>query len=343
MKYFKIFLIFYIQIKYFSLTASGIIQNYYTEVNRAELFISELKYKKAEKIYFKLSKKTQLQSIECHNALVCSSKINNIDKFIYYSKILICYGVPRNYFKQQKFKKLIDSEKWKKRFENQSMDIIFDSFYRKKIEELFKLDQLSRSYNNVDSIKKYDYIIADSITSYVMKYGYPTEKKIGIWLANDSTIKVNNPFDIILLHQLKYQSKINIEFVKKHIKSGDIRPVKISLFNGWLETREEELKLSCCNWGQLIFAQINNQIYICSNLVDKKISDNRHLFYLEPLSDLKKKIEFHYLIEKSFIFGIANSVVLIKRNDPSEEILKYTKMGMTLYRTLSSNEKFIEL
>ena len=83
--------------------ANDQIEKYYSLVNRAEISITESKFKDALHFYEEASKIKTLFSYDAHNALLCAIETNNVKKAISYAKLLLQKGVPVPYFYQQKF------------------------------------------------------------------------------------------------------------------------------------------------------------------------------------------------------------------------------------------------
>jgi hypothetical protein len=321
---------------------SKFLSPYYSKIHKAEILICEGNYLEAIKLYKSAFQYKIYFSIDIYNALICTGKVSDFKSFKEISYYAIKAGIPVSIFKKSIFIDIIKHPMYKKLFfqlEKQSEIIkAKNKEYNEKIEALFKMDQFYRINENLDSIKHYDNLVCDSMKKYISSFGFPSERKIGVLMKNDTTILSNSLVDIILQHQMKYNACISLQDIIQYIQYGEMRSSKLSYFSTWKP--EFNIELGCGD-QEIVYAQVNDQLYICSKDKESIIDRYREKYFLEPLHELKIKINFHYFIDNSFKLTGYN-YVYSERTDPSSRIKELQNAGMELFKILNSIDPYFK-
>ncbi len=291
------------------------VKKYHLLVNDAELSISSHNLPKALKKYEKAFKYHNSHFVfDLHNAFLTACNLNKIDLSKKYGSQLILKGVPKSYFNQKCFQCLNNNSKWDEFFSS-NYDSLHNEYLkkinenlRKSIENLNNFDQKYRGPQKNNNLENVDQTVNDSLIFLLQKYGYPTEDKVGIWMTNDSTISYNSPFDIMILHQFQTENgKDFISTLKNAVIQGNLKPVKLSFINGFIN--DEEVKFGCIENKQVVMYQINEFVYKCDCEKIKLIDKRREKYFLEPIKELIKKIDYRANFKTGYKLNIAYSFV----------------------------------
>lgn len=284
------------------------IRKYYSLVNQAELHITDRAYPEALTCYLKASKIKKLFSYDAHNALLCAVETSRFATAIRYAEILIRKGVPLVFFHQRKFVRLTQSPEWQAFTAKGAGQITANTDLRKKIDDLIVLDQKYRGDNlkYADSLVIVDSVIRLELNQIMAQYGYPSEDLTGLWMHSDSTFFLRNPLDILLLHAMKDNADDLVGPLLHSVEKGDMHPLKFVMLSAYI-SKPNNYNYSCNGNNQVVYMQVANEIFTCCCELEKQIDANRNKIYLEPVSDLKKKIEYGFRQDRRFKLNISYS------------------------------------
>jgi hypothetical protein len=322
------------------------VKKYYCLVNKAELAIVEGKIKNASQYFLKSFKLMNPNSYDLQNAFVCAIYLKDSLLYQYYGELLIKRGANSNFFKQNKFGNIVENPIWKRFIEknylkfNTYYQANYDSVYRKTIDSLFELDQNSRFIYDTITMKKIDDQIQPMLVNLLESKGYPHDAQIGIWVRNDTFFRHNNPLDLMLLHQFKAGNGDQfLPNLKKAVFEGKMHPMKLSFFSGLVS--DSTLNFGCHYWNQIIYAQINNVLLRCDEKKINQVNKNRKKYFLEPISDLEKKLFFYYFKNKDFRLNTVYSFISME-DKSNNSLLEYTKYGFKTFKILDSNKLYFK-
>lgn len=319
------------------------IRHYYELVNKAELSITDKLYRESLDYYEEASKIKNLFSYDAHNALMCAMETGLYKDAIRYAEILIKKGAPVSFFNQQKFRKLGGSEEWE-RFLSGANKIKpeINIPLRKKIDSLIILDQKYRGDNLKygDSISIVDSFIRLEIYNILYQYSYPSEDITGIWMHTDSTFYLSAPLDILLVHAMKYDATGLTPVLLNAVHQGHMHPLKFVRLA--THTLDQKYMYSCNGNNQVVYIQVEKEIFTCCCEKEEEINKNRKKIYLESTSELKKKIEFNYKFDKRFKLNVSYSTSYLSYSNDMAKIRKEFAENdqFILVKTLTSNVSY---
>lgn len=281
------------------------IDSYYQNINKAELSIVNDNFHFATKYFLSAIQINDLFTQDAQNALICSIEIDDYGAANVFSKSLLKKGVPYSYFYKNEFlSNYIGSKEWdmlKREGEHGQVNFLL----REKIDSLLTLDQEFRhNYNDDfrDTVLIVDSLIKIEVLNIFENYGYPNDNIVGVEMHNDSTIDFSwNSFDIILIHQIKSNKKQFIPILEEFLDIGKMSR-KSFLSHSKNFFPYEKFKLNCFEAVQGLFIQVKDELFTCGPEMEVEIDSNRKKYYLEPISELKLKVDFHYEVDSRFNF-----------------------------------------
>jgi len=252
-------------------------------------------------------------------------------------------GIPRAFFAQRKFEPLRRSKEWAAYAATKQPAPAIDTLLRKRIDDLLVLDQKYRGDNlkYADSINLADSIIRLEINEILQRYGYPSEDITGVWMHSDSTFYLRSPFDIMLLHAVKNGADDLAPTLLQSIRKGDMYPLKFVMLSQFFTT-PNAYAYGCSGSNQVVYVQVEKEIFTCCCDREKEINANRNAIFLEPVADLKKKIEFNYRLDKRFKLNVSNATSYLSYSKNVEEARKnvMAQKDFILFKTLPSNTSY---
>ena len=320
------------------------IRKYYTLVNKAELAITDRQYKQALHAYQKAARIKNLYSYDAHNALLCTMELGKYEKSVgYVQQLEVKKGIPRAFFAQRKFEPLRRSKEWAAYAATRQPAPAIDTVLRKKIDDLLVLDQKYRGDNlkYADSINLVDSIIRLGIKEILQRYGYPSEDITGVWMRSDSTFYLLCPFDILLLHAVKNGADDLAPTLLQSIRKGDMHPLKFVVLSPYFAT-PNTFEYGCSGNNQVVYVQVEKEIFTCCCEREKEVDRNRNAIFLEPVADLRKKIEFNTRIDRRFKLNVSFSTSYLSYSTNLEEARQKTmsQKDFILFKTLPSNTSY---
>jgi hypothetical protein len=291
-------ILFYLLLLTFKILASSDnYKAYYFQINRAEVSICNTNYALALMNYDSAFSNVKIGfACDYYNAVVINTRLKKYDTAILYCEKLVQLGCDMKYFAlKNTFKPLRITPYWQLFIQNypQNRKLFEKRISRKDriiVEQWLEFDQSRFRLRNVisdDSINKTSWELSKLVKIYLSKNNYPSEKKIGIFISNDTIIENNS--SVIFRHF--YQTK-NFEFtpiLQKAVFKGLIRPEE---FIAWHDI-EFQSKQKKSGYGTEPYIAINGTVYFNSNKKNiENINTNRLGVYAESFDDYCKKIIF---------------------------------------------------
>ncbi|WP_264537361.1 hypothetical protein [Flavobacterium sp. N1736] len=190
--------------------------NYYTYTQNAENFILARQYGKAKEEYNVLAQKYPvLFARDIHNAIRCAILSRDFKTAFLWSEKLALKGVEIPYFNSKIFNGIRKNPEWK------SFSIKYDSICKltkksfnysleKELADLLNEDQADYGLENRKKPKEL-YETTERVTAKLIdllkKEGYPSEERIGAYVANDTTLISFPDFNVLILHAVQLKPK----------------------------------------------------------------------------------------------------------------------------------------
>lgn len=323
------------------------VKHYYDLVNGAEMNIASEKYDSALLKYKQSLKYLSQFSDDSYNALLCALECKKFEDATVFASKLINKGVPTNFFYKKKiFNILTKSKYWDKYVSTQpkpkynlNLHNVFDSLVL--IDQKYRIDDIRFR----DSMLIIDSMINEKVWSIFKQNGFPTEDLLGLWMYNDSTINFGwNPFDVIMIHQIKNNREEFVDFLTNSVHSG-------KMSNGKYVTHSKNFlpnKLNlygCLREIQAVLVQVEDELLTCCCEEESQIDKNRSKIYLEPLTEKRRKSEFMH--DKNVAFIIPLGVAVYSSSKGSDDLKKLKNelindKKFIIYKKLNSNASYLK-
>ncbi len=124
--------------------------------------------------------------------------------------MLLTRGCPKAYFNQQKFNDFRKTKYWLTITDFSTADSLHSPEMRSEFKEIYKFDQLIASnFMNANVHPRYPKV-TQKFLAYYDQYGFPSEKRLGLRMVNDSTI--GTPYyRVVMLHHYQMSNPMLLE------------------------------------------------------------------------------------------------------------------------------------
>lgn len=279
------------------------IEQYNTKINKAELSITNGKFKEALNYYessFKLKEQPFAQDL--YNAIVCALKLHLNRKALALSFILADKGVGKSFFEKKSIFQLLKNEEGWQSLLSAAEDAqkSYDrNPIQKRIKDLIEADRImhtkwflaTQDPNN--ELRKRMMIVDDSLSLELMDLfkneGYLSEGQISVGINNDTTINSMPLFGIIILHKaMTYSDTLFSNVLKAALKQGEIKPDVVAKF---LDYGGRKGKRSTYG-AEFLYMIYKCNLYVNNKLSIPDINSARAELGLCSLDDYLKKVRF---------------------------------------------------
>lgn len=314
------------------------VRQYYQLIETAQLKIVASKYDSALFTYKSAMNYMDLYNKDSYNALLCALKCKRYKDAVLFASQLVEKGVPVSFFNKSEKTKILTLQKEWKDYLKTNPAAKYNADLRNRLEQLLVLDQKFRGDNLKyrDSIRQTDDYICKEISAIFDQYGYPSEKLIGVWVANDTLIDVSwNPLDIILIHQIKRDPTRFVDFLEKSVYNGSMKNSVFSMHTVNFLPGDRYL-FRCMQSGNTDVIRVGNDLYTCCCIKVQLINANRERYFLSSLDyDLSL---MNYRLAKGGYFKLGSTPSFYPDVTNPVEVAKLIRdlkeQGFILYKSL---------
>ena len=312
-------------------------KDYYSQINKAELAITERRYSIAVSNYKEaFSKVPNVFAKDLFNAAICATLNNDQDLAINFCRELLLKGTEITFILSQKiFRSLESNASWQYLLEEypalrRRYLLTVNLPIRKEIELMWARDQYFRIKPNgllvyKDTISSIDQENITKLKEIIKKYNFPGEDLIGV----DNPVSAP-PFHSILYHHCQSKGS-NLskgladfqDFLLDAVRLGKLSPHRYATY---ADIQGRPI------YGNTAFYRIGKggelRYLKLAKREIKKINKRRINIGLEPLGDYRKKVLFS-LEEKNFIFDFNDSIIALEGLD-SDSIEKFIQNSLSI-------------
>lgn len=202
---------------------------YYTLIDKAENYIIENDYVKANDVYNDTYLTNgDMYGIDLYNALLCNLYLKKWNNCEIWSVRLINKGVKIDFFKSNRFTEFRKTSAWlnveKKYLKtkptlNKSLIEQLDSLLAEDQKEYCLIPSGDISY---DDAKKTTETIDSKLLKLMTQNGYPSENLIGLNTINDTIIGIIPKYSALLRHSYQANNDSIMHFINKSIEQGEM-------------------------------------------------------------------------------------------------------------------------
>jgi len=288
-----------------SQTKNSNIAEYYSAINRAELLIVDDRYADAKKLYDSVSV-DKLNFKDLFNYYLVALELNDTNTAVTTCEAMASRGVKSQFFSSSVFKPFKDLHSF-----NTIKEIADKTFAKLKdknaplikvLDSLYKLDQEVFNYRSEhkffdffpDSLSQINDNNVKKQLSVINEYGFPSERKLGPYLVQD-TILVGRPeYMMIPVHCLQLSPDYNlrercINMYLSAYKAGNLDQASFRMLQS-LAPIDMTGSL-----GNKVYCIYDRRIYKASMFDTAelgRINAFREKYFYPSLTDLEKKLKF---------------------------------------------------
>lgn len=295
------------------------LKKYYKWTNKAELSICDSAIVDAAKYYKKAFKhKKYAFAKDYYNAFICAAMTYDkkaVQKY-YVGLRQFDYNTERSL--KTKTASYISPVDWKA-LTDISVELVVDTIYRKKLDDLLELDQAIRHWastkgrpgyysTNADTIQYIDSINLKDLKETIINYGFPSEDKVG---AEKSILQ--HPYYLIIKHNQMWNRLLGGDILKEAVISGKIHPNTYSelydyMYDNFTTNLYGDSVTANEHYVYFPTFMVNNTILTAYYPNEKEINQFRAGIYLCTLDEARKKTAFQFgQKEHRFVLVTMNS------------------------------------
>jgi hypothetical protein len=260
-----------------------------------------------------------------YNYTICAVKSGEFKKSFDPVTRLLEMGVPMSFFERKSdFAEFIKSSTWKRIVEDPPLPTYSEEL-RDELEVMLEWDQEFRGAyrENYDTISKIDSINGMRIMELLEDYGSISSQHVGVRMLNDTALYLGwSDFSILLIHQVKRDRTMFSKYLRSLVLRGRMSPSDYAARSVDFSPLDS-IRLNCYQQVGAQLIQVRDTLYICSDEDIKLIDAQRAELYLPSLADQRKKIEYYYEKDRSFLIsGHAFTFSGVVTDEEADPIIK---------------------
>ncbi|TVQ51536.1 MAG: hypothetical protein EA362_00160 [Saprospirales bacterium] len=296
---------------------------------KAEMQIVNGDYCGAMENFLELAKQPNLVTAYKINGLVSTLECDSmaIDNIEFFISLLFEIGAPIEYFEDELGRySYFSSENWEK-LKQLKPEFDRNNIYIRKVEEMIRIDQEARGYNNTDSMEWADFRV------YMMMQ--ELSREIGGGLMGPEQLGFdyrplgylsNGDHQLLIIHQIKSRPFDWGEYLPQMYFDGHFSPRGFSFYYTLAKACNKK-ELACFPYPPENLLQIDGQLYACSGQVRKTINENREFFFLDSVEDQIAKSLYRASTDKPFrSLGRSIPIYSLPADADADEKVEFLRM-----------------
>lgn len=311
------------------------INDYYTHINKAELFICDNNFNQAVEKYKLAFKEIQLPfGKDLFNAALCCQMSNRLSYRNKYLKTIISNSDELEFIQSKFLNVYMTNEEWEQLFSNKQKK--YNSSMRNEFREIFNRDQQFRPQYNThdDTINENRKINIERIQHITDSIGFPSHIELGF----TNNLRGQN-HDIVLHHtaqrRSRFKSILDLEpMLYKAVSEGRFDPEKAIFYINFQNDPEKGKFEVYSSWQykhHLLPDSLNNKVWFSKMSELKKLNANkkRKEWMANTIDQIARKSDYLAKTDLPFIFtsvrkSIAEFDVNLDVDSAHEQYEKFT-------------------